>query len=474
MKAFFQQYRHWILISLLFHCIALFFSVGHLHPDEHYQILEFLGYKLGTTPESALPWEYQAKMRPWTQVFFYYYLTAPLRAMGLTNPFTYTFFLRLVSVVIGFLSSLYLAKYFYQRNPQRNLEKIAIFSSLLLWPLPFLHARLSSEALGTSIFVFALIHFLNFENKQKRIALLIGILFGLSFLLRYHIGFLIFGMCLWALINKQKSIPQLFIMTASTLAVIGLSVFIDYWGYGDWTFAPYEYFSQNIISNKASNYGVSPWWYYFSASLKKLIHPIGIFVILSFLISWIRKPNSWFTFSTLFFFIIHSIIGHKEWRFLFPLIPFIPFAIANLIDLIPLKEKVFKVIYRIFIFLNVILLFSAFKPVDSRYNFLKSNYHIPAIEKLYYNSSRTPYDMAGLTPHFYLKFVPKLEQIKDQQLENFAKKGGFFFTERGKFKTLLNNIETCKILYSDEPFFTSWLSERRYNKFKMNILWKCE
>ena len=54
-------------ISFVFFILASIFSSGFHHADEHYQILEFAGSKLGTTEVENLPWEYQAKLRPTIQ-----------------------------------------------------------------------------------------------------------------------------------------------------------------------------------------------------------------------------------------------------------------------------------------------------------------------------------------------------------------------------------------------------------------------
>ena len=50
----------WSVVSLLLIAVAAYNSYGFFQFDEHYQVVEFTGYKLGKTPESELAWEYRA------------------------------------------------------------------------------------------------------------------------------------------------------------------------------------------------------------------------------------------------------------------------------------------------------------------------------------------------------------------------------------------------------------------------------
>jgi len=77
--------------------VTAWFSNTFYFPDEHYQILEFMGHKLGITSAQDLPWEFEARIRPWLQPFLYYLITWPLMALGVTDMFAITFILRLVT-----------------------------------------------------------------------------------------------------------------------------------------------------------------------------------------------------------------------------------------------------------------------------------------------------------------------------------------------------------------------------------------
>ena len=57
-------FRWLIIVSFVLHLTAVYFNVGFMSPDEHYQISEFADYKLGVTPKEDLHWEFHGQVRP--------------------------------------------------------------------------------------------------------------------------------------------------------------------------------------------------------------------------------------------------------------------------------------------------------------------------------------------------------------------------------------------------------------------------
>jgi len=57
--------RQSLLLLAAVTLVTAWFSITFYFPDEHYQVLEFVSYKLGITRSSDLPWEFSARIRPW-------------------------------------------------------------------------------------------------------------------------------------------------------------------------------------------------------------------------------------------------------------------------------------------------------------------------------------------------------------------------------------------------------------------------
>jgi len=447
---------------VIIHLVALFYSVGHLQSDEHFQILEFLGFKLGLTPEEDLAWEYPATMRPWIQPFIYYWVVIPLKAAGLNSPFFWTLVFRLISVAIGVISSLYLIAAINQSQfKHRWQQNWHCYLVLFLWFTPFIHARLSSEGVGSSVFVlgFALL-------LLKRNYILVGIVFGVAFLLRYHIGLMIASLYLWLIFVQKERVSKVGLLVVGTLVAVGFGVIVDYWGYGQWVFTPWEYVYQNLIQDKASSFGVSPWWAYFKDVVLIAIPPYSVIIIFSFLYLWVKKPLSLFSWLTLPFFLVHCLIAHKEWRFLFPLVPFIPFAVISTIGsmkkgvqikLLALKKSQWgSLFWKLFLMGNFALLVAlSFKAVHPSYNFfVHANTSDRRIENLYYWHYGGPYKLAGLNQNFY-RYPTEIEQFKITNADDLEGVSGHVFVDSTWKVNEVLKIERCGLEYTEQP---AWLT----------------
>lgn len=73
------------LISLLL-LIACWFSLGFSQSDEHFQILEFAGLKLGINQPGDLAWEFHEKMRPTLQPTLVFIIYKLWEGLGVSNP----------------------------------------------------------------------------------------------------------------------------------------------------------------------------------------------------------------------------------------------------------------------------------------------------------------------------------------------------------------------------------------------------
>src|SRR5580692_1506230 len=81
--------------------VTAWFSNTFYFPDEHYQVLEFMSYRLGITAAPDLPWEFSAHIRPWLQPLIYFLIAKPLLLIGLKDMFVVTFILRLATGIFS-------------------------------------------------------------------------------------------------------------------------------------------------------------------------------------------------------------------------------------------------------------------------------------------------------------------------------------------------------------------------------------
>ena len=77
-------------LLLASHLSAIVWSRGYHHPDEHFQVLEFIGWKLGLVPIEKMPWELPERMRPWLHALLFFPLEWLSKYSFDLSPFTRT------------------------------------------------------------------------------------------------------------------------------------------------------------------------------------------------------------------------------------------------------------------------------------------------------------------------------------------------------------------------------------------------
>jgi phosphatidylinositol glycan class B len=367
-----STYTQILVISLLVYLVTAYFSVGYYHPDEHFQVLEFCNYKLGNIPAQVLPWEFQQQIRPAVQPAMVFFTIKALNAVSVYNPYTYTLFLRLITAILAWFVIYKLAFLLIGNFISENGKKIFLFLGFLLGFAPFLHVRFSSENYS-AIALLGAIYFITryrLEIAQRVNYKLIwaGLLLGFSFFFRFQLAFSLTGLALWLVfINKTRWQNLLIIALSGTLAIL-VCVVIDWWFYGNFVFTPLNYFNAAISENKLINFSIEPWWYYFVSFLHRVNPVFGVLLLVFFFIGLFNRPKDLLVWCIVPFLAAHLIIGHKEIRFLFPVIFMFSyltaFGIEKMISLLK-WQKFSRLVFIIIILLNTpALLINMVSPAD--------------------------------------------------------------------------------------------------------------
>ncbi len=416
-RFFSSEYKYYFFISLVVFLITAFFSEGYYHPDEHFQILEFANYKLGNSSSADLPWEFKERIRPALQPFLAYGIIKALSSTGLTNPFTATLVLRLIAALLSWFVICKTAFLLLKDFTSEPGKKLFLFMCLFLWFVPSLSIRFSSEnfsAITLLAAIYLLLRSLEKQNNNWLYSSAAGALLGLSFFFRFQIGFAIVGLGLWLLfIYKLHWKQWLFLITSGATAAV-LCLYIDYWFYGEFVTTPLNYFLANIVQNKAANWGIYPWWYYFQLFVLQAVPPLSILLLIFLIMGIYKKPTHLFTWCLMLFLVAHFAVGHKELRFLFPMIFIFTYLAAIAVDRSVLKtgvKKRSKILLIVALIINIPLLvlktFTPAQEVAPYYKFLynyaaKQNTTLLCIEK-------SPYEILDLKVSFYK--APRLAPV---------------------------------------------------------------
>jgi phosphatidylinositol glycan class B len=317
--------RLWIALSLAFHLVAAACSVGFYHYDEHFQILEPVSFLLGRTPAQALPWEFPAEIRPWLQPLLLYGIARLCRALGVDDPFLWAWVFRLLSALAGWVAVVLMVRAagLWFPDPYRRW---AAALTALLWFLPFQHARTSSESWGGIAFFLGLGLWLLGERPGAAprpmpagTGLCIGVLWGLSFHFRYHMAIAILSVLAWAWFVGRRRWQSLAPVAVGLLVAAGAGLCIDRWGYGHWTWTPWRYLVVNLVEGASARFGTHPVWHYVTKVFLLGPPPLSLAFLVFPLIAFVYRPWHLLTWTVVPFVVVHSLIGHKEIRFLWPL-----------------------------------------------------------------------------------------------------------------------------------------------------------
>jgi len=309
--------RSLLLVGLVT-VITAWFSDVFYFPDEHFQVLEFMAHKMGVTPASALPWEFQQRIRPWFQPAVYYAIAQPLRSLGLTDMFTLSFVLRLLT---GLFSLGALAAFARALLPTLNgddQKRFFIRYLPLFGFLPYLFVRTASETFSAAFIALALAAMLN-DQSVRRMALA-GLLCGFAFESRYQAALMGLGLFAWAAVIPRTRIPALAAFIGGGLVALAIGTLCDRWGYGAWVFPPFDYFNVNIVQGVAAKtFGREPVFAYLYLLPATAFFAITLVVMFAMFAMWVRNYRHAVTWASLPFVLLHVLVAHKEARFLFPL-----------------------------------------------------------------------------------------------------------------------------------------------------------
>ena len=313
-----------LLGAVALHVTVTLLAVNPWHPDEHFQILEFAWARAGHAPVEGLPWEFAAKIRPTLQPTLALGLLKALEAVGLTSPYAWTLALRLGTLALAFVVLLHVVRHVSPKMTRAG-RQVLWLASLFLWFAPLFTSRFTSENLG-GLALAAAMPLVEDDGGRVRDAG-IAVFLGLSFVARFQMAFAVVALLLW-IATYRGGWTRATRIGVGAAAVVGVGSLVDRWFYQAWVFTPWEYLRVNLIDGVAAGFGARPWYVYLEWAPLWMGPPLGLAIVALLLFAVASRRNSPWTWTLVAFVAGHSLIAHKELRFLFPLLYFLPVLVA--------------------------------------------------------------------------------------------------------------------------------------------------
>lgn len=326
-------FRNSLLIALGVHVASAWFSQGFYQYDEHFQILEFLGYKLGFVSADQLQWEFANGLRSFAQPFVYYLFVYPLSKLSITDSHFLAFFCRLLSSVSGCLGFYLFLKEIFRDFRSQYEKNFILWATPFIFFLPFFQARTSSENFTTTAILFSAGFLLRYVDSREKIGnfILFSLFAFASFVFRYQSAFLVIGMYAWLVYTFGFRWREFVILALAGITVEAAELAVNYWGYGTWVFTPWQYFDFNILRGVASGFGTSPWYGYVPLLKEEFGILVAIVVIVTGALALYTFRRSLAVWMVVPFLAAHILMAHKEIRFLFPCaVLLMPYLVAIL------------------------------------------------------------------------------------------------------------------------------------------------
>ena len=444
-------------------------SSGYYHPDEHFQIIEFAGLKTGWNQAADLPWEYDEQIRSTLQPALAVEIFNMLESIRIHDPYIKVLCLRMITAFFA-LSAISFFVYSF-RSTIKPINYLAfVCLSFLLWFIPVVNVRFSSET-WSGLFLLLAVAWINKEKVPGLFSYMgVGFLLGIAFEFRFQLAICIVGIFLWFCFIKKWDRRELFCFIFGLFAAIILGTGIDYWYYGDFVCTPYNYFKANIINDVASNFGVAPWYYYFYSIINHATLLIGLAILGALIVALIKNPKSVVVWCLFPFLVIHCLIPHKELRFLFPLINFIPILllwfyqwIKERVNNSSFEKMVLYPLIGVMLFINVGgLIMEMFKPAGNG-NVGMTNY----IREKYKDKGATVYTLPGYD--IYAAGTVKGLIMRFYLDENIHRSN--FFKSRKEVATQLKDMKDTDLILlpSYQNFYAPLIFTAGFHQQKQSI-----
>jgi hypothetical protein len=337
-------------IALFFRLIAAVFSSGYAMHDDHFLVVETpsswvhgydSGYWLPKTQKAMVEEGRLKEMRPQghslTYYGFHYMIFKTFDSIGVENPKTQMFIIRLLHAFLG-VFVVYLVFLLSQLISNKKTALELAWIAALGWAFSFLSVRNLVEVVCIPFLLAAVILSIKgVKRKAVSFGLVAGLLMALAVSIRYQtvVFFGVFGMLL---LVKQSFKLAFSILGGFVFCFILLQGLPDYliWGY---PFAELmEYFLYNAsdarfdyAADLSRNYGLN-----YLAVLALITVPLlGVFWFIGFFTQW--KKQFLLFWPAIAFLVFHMSYINTQERFIFPVLHIV--LILGYIGWQSIKEK---------------------------------------------------------------------------------------------------------------------------------------
>ena len=305
----------WILLgaALVLRLGIFIFFPSIYWPDEIFQTQE-AGHRLAYG-YGVVPWEYRLGIRSWVLPAF---IAVIMKFTAWIGPgssgylFGIALCFSLLSLAVVWFAFVWCRDYLGMEYAFLAAFITATWFELVHFGPRVLNEFVAGNILLPAVYLGSLKSEQQSENKWRLFA--VGLLLGLVVCLRMQFGPAVLLTGLWIMARDWK--VRLAPISLGIVLIVLLFGAVDALTWSWPFYSYYAFFTENIVHHRAAGFGVLP-WYYFISALFFHTGPLLIFAVLGVR----RSPIlGWIAIAVLF---PHLLIGHKEFRFIYPVLPIV-------------------------------------------------------------------------------------------------------------------------------------------------------
>lgn len=273
------------------------------YADDVFQILEpahRLAFGYG-----YVPWEFVAGVRNWLLPGLLALILGGLNSIGLGQPEFYGPIITGLAILIS-LIPIDVARRSAQLLGGERAGLLAAIGAAIYPPLLFASQKITPEILAGYALAAALLFAL---KTGRRSAAASGLLCGIVSGLRIHYGPALLVIVWIVFVRRQRDVTSVVVALASGAAAFSMFGVVDWLTWGMPFVSYVRAIEVNILYGVAARFGEMPPYFYVAA------FPFGICLALIAALDWQR--TRWLLMPILVVLLVHSLIGHKEPRFVF-------------------------------------------------------------------------------------------------------------------------------------------------------------
>ncbi|KAM6181468.1 GPI mannosyltransferase 3 [Erethizon dorsatum] len=286
-------------------------------PDEHWQSLE-VAHRLATN-YGYLTWEWTEGLRGYTYPLIFASIYKTLHFLGTDSVELLVWTPRLTQAMLSAVADVKL----YSLAQQLETQEVAgwvFFCQLCSWFTWYCCTRTLTNTMETVLTAIALSYY-PLEGAKSAHSVKYTSLVALACLIRPTAIIPWVPLLLrhaWQEQAKCRLILRDFLPVG--FATLSLSLVIDRIFFGQWTLVQLNFLRFNVLQGSGSFYGSHPWHWYLSQGLPAVLGPHLPFFLHGCFCA--PKRSRVLLVTVLWTLFVYSMLGHKEFRFIYPVLPF--------------------------------------------------------------------------------------------------------------------------------------------------------